>query len=84
MDLQPEPGQGYAVVPPTDQAKKALTDGMKAIKKAVRDMVDRGTNVNPARLTAEQRRENADILARMAMMRGMLRPPRALPPMDEE
>lgn len=83
IDLQTEPGVGYRLVHPRDQVRRAYEDGQRAIKKAIRDMTDRGVvNVNTGALTADERRANADIQARIGMLRGLLRPPRELPELD--
>jgi hypothetical protein len=83
IDLQSVPGVGYELVPPADQSRRAVKDTMKDIQKAMRKGVARATNVNTAMLTAEQRRDHADNLARLGMLRQMLKPPRELPPPDE-
>lgn len=83
IDLQSVPGVGYELVPPADQSRRAVKDTMKDIEKAMRKGVARATNVNTALLTAEQRREHADNLARLGMLRRLMKPPRELPPADE-
>lgn len=83
IDLQSVPGVGYELVPPADQSRRAVKDTLHDVQKAVRKGVARATNVNTALLTAEQRREHADNLARLGMLRRMLKPPRELPPPDE-
>lgn len=83
IDLQSVPGVGYELVPPADQSRRAVKDTIRETEKALRKGVARATNVNTAQLTAEQRREHADNLARLGMLRRMLKPPRELPPADE-
>lgn len=84
IDLVNEPGMGYRIMPSDQQAKRAYNDGVKGIKKAVRNMVDRASNTNMALLSADQRREHADMLARMGQLGGMLKGVRALPSREEE
>ena len=83
IDLQSVPGVGYELVPPADQSRRAVKDTQKDVDKAMRKGVARATNVNTAMLTAEQRREHADNLARLGMLRRLMRPPRELPTADE-
>lgn len=84
IDLQSVSGVGYELVPPADQTKRALKDTMKDIDKALRKGLGRATNVNTALLTTEQRREHADNLASLGMLRRLAKPPRELPPADDE
>ena len=83
IDLQSVPGVGYEIVPPADQSGRAVRDTLRDIEKAVRKGGLRGTNVNTALLTAEQRREHADNLVRLGLLRRMVKPPQELPPPDE-
>lgn len=83
IDLQSVPGVGYEIVPPVDQSGRAVKDTLKEINKAMRKGIARATNVNTAQLTSEQRREHADNLARLGMLRRMMKPARELPPADE-
>lgn len=83
IDLQSVPGVGYELVPPSDQTGRAVKDTIKEVSKALRKGVMRATNVNTALLTTEQRREHADNLARLGMLRQMMKPGRELPPADE-
>jgi hypothetical protein len=66
-------GYGYRVVPPGDQTKWAEGEGMDDIKSAARKMGMRLTNVNLSVLDADRRRENADALARLSMLSGMVK-----------
>jgi hypothetical protein len=84
IDLQPDPGVGYALVPPADQSVRAVKDTFREVSKAYRKGMARAVNVSTALLTSEQRREHADHLAHLAMMGRMLKPPRELPPADDE
>lgn len=83
IDLQSIPGVGYELVPPADQSARALKDTIRDVNKAIRKGVARGTGVNTALLTTEQRREHADNLARLGMLRQMSKPARELPPADD-
>lgn len=84
MDLQSVAGFGYEVVHPRDQGMRAYEDTIHAIKKAVRDGLDRSVTVNQSLLTVDERRQNADILARIGLLRQLLRERPALPAPDEE
>lgn len=66
-------GVGYRVMPAAEQTRWAEEVGAAEVKKAVRKLGDRLTNVDLAQLTTEQRKENADALARLAMMTGMVK-----------
>lgn len=83
IDLQSIPGVGYEIVPPADQTGRALKDTIKDINKALRKGLGRATNVNTSLLTAEQRREHADNLASLGMLRRLSKAPRELPPADD-
>jgi len=78
IDLTSERGKGYLILAPKDQTKVAFEDGLAEIKKDLRRMVNRLANVDYAQLTAEQRKENADHLAKVAAMSGMIRSSRRL------
>lgn len=66
-------GVGYRIVPPGEQTGWAEGQGVGEIKKAVRKLADRLTNIDLAQLTVDQRKENADALARLAMLSGMVK-----------
>jgi hypothetical protein len=66
-------GVGYRIVPPGEQTSWAEGQGVGEVKKAVRKLTDRLTNIDLAQLTTEQRKENADALARLAMLSGMIK-----------
>lgn len=84
IDLVSEPGLGYRIMPPREQTKRALDDGLDGIKKAVRNMVDRSTHVNTALLSADERRAHTDYLARIGQLGSMFSRVRKLPSLDEE
>jgi hypothetical protein len=66
-------GVGYRIVPSAEQTRWAEDSGVTDVKKAIRKLGDRLTNVDLAQLTQDQRRENADALARLAMLSGMVK-----------
>lgn len=66
-------GVGYRIVPPAEQTTWAEGQGVQDVKKAIRKLGDRLTNVDLVQLTAEGRKENADALARLAMLSGMVK-----------
>lgn len=66
-------GVGYRVVPPAEQTGWAEREGIIEIKRAIRKLGDRLTNVDLVALDGDQRKQNADALARLGMMGGMLR-----------
>lgn len=66
-------GVGYRIVPAAEQTRWAEESGVSEVKKAIRKLGDRLTNVDLAQLTQDQRRENADALARLAMLSGMVK-----------
>lgn len=64
MDLVSVPGVGYEIVTPAEQSRRAYDDFQAAMRRASRDLSDRLRYVNIGMLTDDQRRENADLLAR--------------------
>ncbi len=66
-------GYGYRVVPAVQQTRWAEAECVEQVKSAMRKMGERLSNVNMARLDADQRKENADALARLSMMASMLK-----------
>jgi hypothetical protein len=83
IDLQSVPGVGYELVPPADQAGRAVKDTLKEINKAMRKGIARASGVNTALLTTEQRQEHVESLTRLGMLRQLTKPPRGLPAADE-
>lgn len=82
--LVSEPGIGYRIVPPREQSALALALGSAEYKKATRKMVDMATYVNTAMLSAEERRQHTDNLARIGAFSTMFRRARTLPNLDDE
>jgi hypothetical protein len=66
-------GVGYRIVPAAEQTRWAEEEGVGQVKKAIRKLGDRLTNVDLVQITNEQRKENADALARLAMLSGMVK-----------
>ncbi len=64
-------GIGYLVVPPQDQAARAMLDMAKDVKRAFRKANDAATYVRTEELTDAQRRERTDTLAKLQMLGGM-------------
>ena len=63
---------GWEVVYPHEQTDWAMNDGANEMKKALKRMYSRQVNVNHALLTSEQKKDNADSLARTSMLNCML------------
>jgi len=70
------PERGYEIVPAAAQTQWAWEEGIIDVRRGVRKMTNRLANVNMTRLTAEERRENADTLAKAHMLETMTRPRR--------
>lgn len=83
IDLQSVPGVGYELVPPDDQTGRALKETTREVDRVWRKGMARAMNVNTSLLTAEQRRERIDNIARLALLGRQIKPPRELPPPDE-
>jgi hypothetical protein len=77
--LATEPRVGFRVVPPGEQTAFAYERGVADIRKAFRKMQARVTNTNHAALTAAEKRENVDTMARLAALRAMFNRERRLP-----
>jgi len=68
MCLRSIQGQGYQIVEPAEQTEFAVKQGRKKIRSELRKMGRRLSFVDTSALTADQRRENADALARLSFM----------------
>ncbi len=66
-------GEGYRVVPPGEQTAATQESFEREVKRSYRKAAVRLKNVQVDALTEEQRRENVDAIARLAMLRGMHR-----------
>jgi hypothetical protein len=76
IDLDSVFGEGaYKVVPAADQSDLAMKDGMKDLRRSMRKMTRRLAFIRHEQLTDEQRRQNADMQAKAAMLAGMIRRP---------
>jgi hypothetical protein len=64
-------GVGYQIVRPPEQTAWAEDQGDAELKKALRKRRDRLVNVNMTSLTQDERRQNADALARLGALAGM-------------
>lgn len=63
---------GYEIVPPAQQTETAYSDYSRAAMLKLKRMVHVAKNVRLSELTDEQRRANADSLAKMSMLVGMV------------
>ena len=71
-------GEGYEIVPPTEQTEHAERTGMKLIYKGLKKWLTTAHNVRYEQLSSEQQRENADSMARAASFRAFARSNRIL------
>lgn len=66
-------GVGYKLVPPKEQTAWAEKDGYGEIRRAYRRLGSRLSNVDMAQLTVDERKQNADAMARFAMLKTMVK-----------
>ena len=66
-------GVGYKILPPKEQTRYGYERGMREIKKGLKRAVVTVSNVNLSMLTVDERRENADTIAKLASLRGMVK-----------
>lgn len=66
-----EYGQGYRIVPPNEQTSIALQKFEQEIKRSFRIAALRTKHVQLDALTAQERKENVDGIAKLSMLRGM-------------
>jgi hypothetical protein len=64
-------GKGYRWVPPQEQTRAAMDSFERDARRAFRTTGQRLQNLRVGELTNEERRENADAAARLAMVSGM-------------
>jgi len=64
-------GEGYRMVPPSEQTSLTNEKFENDARRIYRTAAQRLKNVRLAELPEPQRRENADAIARLAMLRGM-------------
>lgn len=72
MALRNKRSIGYEVVTPQEQTFWAEQAATSEINKSIRGMYNRQINVNRDLLTAEQKKENSDALARTSMLTTMV------------
>jgi len=73
IHLKPAGRGAHIVLAPGEQTSDAWRQGVNDIKKSMSKMRQRLTNVSLDQLTLEERKENADALARMSLLAGMFR-----------
>lgn len=79
VDLETVPGIGYRVIEPGRQTRLAMKDGAKAITKAMRNTGRRLICLDKTALSAEERRESDDAVAKFSRLQGLIgRPSRLL------
>lgn len=83
MDLVTDRSGGYIIIPPKEQAKRALRDMIAAVKRELRRGYDRIRHTNTALLTAQERAEMNDSIAHAARLLDLFRPRRKLPMEDD-
>lgn len=66
-------GEGYRLVPPSEQTCTTQEKFEREVKKSYRLAAVRLKNVRVAELTVVQRKENVDAISRLSMLRGMHR-----------
>lgn len=71
--LMSEHGLGYRVVPPGEQTDASMKKFLQDLKRSYRTVAVRTKNVKLDELTADQRKENVDAIAKLSMLRGMHR-----------
>lgn len=64
---------GYIVVPPEQQTRIAMGNRGREMKHALSKLAREISHINTDKLTVEQRRENADAIAKIGALRGMTR-----------
>ncbi len=71
--LDTERGIGYKIVPSEKQSRWAFEKGLAEYKKVTRKAQSRLTNVDLVKLSTEERKENADLMARLAQLKVVTR-----------
>lgn len=74
MDLVSVRGYGYEIVTPAEASRRAYEEEMHEVRKAMRNLARRLRFVPLNQMTDEQRRENADLMARAANLQRMFKP----------
>ena len=75
---------GYRFVPAGEQTQEAYEEGVREVRKAIRKMGLRITHIDLTALTDQQRRQNAEALAKLSMLETMRRKVRRLPGPDTD
>lgn len=75
IDLQNERKVGYVYVQPGEQTAVAMEDMQEGMKKVLRKTARRVSFVDHNALTMEERKENADALARLSFFRKTIKTP---------
>lgn len=65
-------GEGYRVLAPSEQTGHAMKQGLKRVRSNLRNMGSMLANVDFSRLTADERQQNSDAIARVSMIAGMV------------
>ena len=73
MCLRSVQGQGYMIVEPAEQTEFAMKQGRRKIRSDLRKMGRRLSFIDHAALSKEQRKANADALARLSFMEQQFR-----------
>jgi len=73
MMLRRTEGIGYTVVPPEQQTRIALEDRTREVKRALSKLAREVSHVQQEQLTDAQRKENADAIAKVGSLSGMVR-----------
>lgn len=73
IDLKNVHGEGYRIVPTAQQTAVAEGDMVSSIKRTIMKATRRMVNVNFARLNPDQRKENAEAIARTSRLEGVMR-----------
>jgi len=72
-------GVGYEIVPASEQTSWSVKEKYKGLKKVLNRAGERLINTNHALLNHNERRENTDALAKVAMLKGMVKEVKTLP-----
>lgn len=73
MDIRSVRSRGYEVVHPQEQTRRAEQDFQAEMKRISRQVAGRLANVNHTLLSARERQQNADAVARLSSLRAKVR-----------
>lgn len=82
MDLVSVQGLGYEIVTPSEQSRRAMEDFVSIQRREITKLLARLRYVNIVALSDDERRENANLLARAGTLAQMLRREAPLLPDD--